>query len=500
MIEVELPDGRIIEFPDGTDPNVIQSTARRLLGIQQQQPPIPQPVQPELAPQRGIGEQIGRSVAEGATLGFFPEMVAAGQTALGSAGIGPERTFQENVARQEAVQAGIPPQVRIPGNIAGGLATGAGVASALPRAAVATAPRAAAVGALEGAVAGAGFAPPGERVQGAATGAAIGGAIGAAAQPIGRLIARLRSPIPAAPTRDDLRRFATEAYEAADRSGLVVKQSSFAKSVQDLGQELTEAGAHPRLHPRAMTAFQELADNAALGDLPLKKFEILRRIAKSATASNEVDERRVGAIIINHMDDFLSNLKQTDTTAGDARLASESLKRARALWNRQSKAETIEEIIERASNRSGQFSLSGMENAIRTEFRQIAQNKKRLRLFDKQEQAAIQKIVRGGPIMNTLRQIGKFSPRSPIGAIPQLMQMGGLGVAMGPTGVAIGAGVAGATEGAKMATNVMARRRAARMLEQVLRGQPRPRSTPGPVSRSLILGGAPAAAGQFGPR
>lgn len=32
-IEAELPDGRILEFPDGTDPSVIQSTVKRILGV-----------------------------------------------------------------------------------------------------------------------------------------------------------------------------------------------------------------------------------------------------------------------------------------------------------------------------------------------------------------------------------------------------------------------------------------------------------------------------------
>ena len=33
-IEAELADGRILEFPDGTKPEVIQATVKRVLGIQ----------------------------------------------------------------------------------------------------------------------------------------------------------------------------------------------------------------------------------------------------------------------------------------------------------------------------------------------------------------------------------------------------------------------------------------------------------------------------------
>ena len=34
MIEAELPDGTILEFPDGTDQGVIQSVVKQRLGIQ----------------------------------------------------------------------------------------------------------------------------------------------------------------------------------------------------------------------------------------------------------------------------------------------------------------------------------------------------------------------------------------------------------------------------------------------------------------------------------
>ena len=48
-------------------------------------------------------------------------------------------------------------------------------------------------------------------------------------------------------------------------------------------------------------------------------------------------------------------------------------------------------------NRAAQFSGSGFENALRTEFRNLAQNPKRLRGFSAEEQAAIRRVARGGP-------------------------------------------------------------------------------------------------------
>ncbi len=43
-IEAQLADGRVLEFPDGTDPAVVQSTVKRVIaeGQAAQQPAIPQ--------------------------------------------------------------------------------------------------------------------------------------------------------------------------------------------------------------------------------------------------------------------------------------------------------------------------------------------------------------------------------------------------------------------------------------------------------------------------
>lgn len=80
-IEAELPDGRILEFPDGTDPAVIQQTVRKVLGVSE-------------APQRSTGEDILRKAQLGAkgitdsvagTLGALPDAVAWGVNKAGEA-------------------------------------------------------------------------------------------------------------------------------------------------------------------------------------------------------------------------------------------------------------------------------------------------------------------------------------------------------------------------------------------------------------------------------
>jgi hypothetical protein len=91
-------------------------------------------------------------------------------------------------------------------------------------------------------------------------------------------------------------------------------------------------------------------------------------------------------------------------------------------------------LVDRAGIRAGQFSGSGFENALRTEFRGLALNQKRIRGFTRAERAAIEKVASGGPIANALRFVGKFAPR---GVISTAIAAGGGAVIGGPLGAVV---------------------------------------------------------------
>jgi hypothetical protein len=78
-ITAELADGRRLEFPDETDPQVIQATVKRILG-QQEAPPASEPsISDQLGRQAGL---TGRYVLEG--LGSIPGIFANPITATGN--------------------------------------------------------------------------------------------------------------------------------------------------------------------------------------------------------------------------------------------------------------------------------------------------------------------------------------------------------------------------------------------------------------------------------
>lgn len=84
-IRAELADGRVLEFPDGTDPSVIQTTVKRMISES--------PVQTGGAPQEGI---------TAALTGGFKRFLSTGETAAESL-INPELAAQRGVERSRQI-------------------------------------------------------------------------------------------------------------------------------------------------------------------------------------------------------------------------------------------------------------------------------------------------------------------------------------------------------------------------------------------------------------
>lgn len=142
----------------------------------------------------------------------------------------------------------------------------------------------------------------------------------------------------------------------------------------------------------------------------------------------------------------------------------DALKSARDLWSRSSKAQTLQNIIDKAKNNSTGFAQSGYENALRSGFRKLLNNDRGIARFSPAERDAIKQVATGGSAgsaTNLLRQVGKLHPQ---GAIP-LLSEGAMVLAAGPSALAVpAAGIVGRTgatllqsAAAKRAVNLAAR-------------------------------------------
>jgi hypothetical protein len=264
-----------------------------------------------------------------------------------------------------------------------------------------------------------------QKVRQVGTGMAIGGGVGAGSKLIEPRGVRAAKP----PTTAELKTQANAAYASAESAGVQVAQPAWTSAVDDIGSAVRAEGFHPKLHPRVAVALDEL--QAMKGAAPtLQETELFRRVARNAGASADASERRLGQILIDKLDDFVEGLTPAQLAAGD-KAGVEALTQARSLWQRMRKSEMVEDLVERAGTQAGQFTGSGYENALRTQFRQLALNAKKMRGFSGAEQDAIKKVARGGPTENFFRFMGKMAPRGVVSGMFNIATTAAGGPALG---------------------------------------------------------------------
>jgi hypothetical protein len=243
--------------------------------------------------------------------------------------------------------------------------------------------------------------------------------------------AGVKAPKPALPEIEALKESARAAYKVADDAGIVVSEKSFGPLVKDIASTVVKEGLDPTLHPGATAALKRLGE-VQRQPVALSTIDTLRQVVKDAAASKTPGEARLASMMIDKIDDYVKGIGMKDVVAAaeNPAIATKALTDARGLWASARKSEAVENLVERATTRAGQFSGSGFENALRTEFRQFVMNKKNLRGYSKEEVAALKKVAEGGTIDNLARYVGKLAPTGVVS-----------GVLSGGAGAAIGGGI-----------------------------------------------------------
>lgn len=272
-----------------------------------------------------------------------------------------------------------------------------------------------------------------------ATGGLAGGAGGAVGNIVGKGVTKLTGKTAPAPTTAELRTTAKAAYDEAKDAGVIISKDSFKGAASKIRDQAIEDGLDPVLTPMANRAVERL--NEVDDHITLEGVERLRRVIGMAAGSANRDDRRIAGDMKEALDDYVSNITPNDVLGGDTTKVA-ALQEARGAWSKMSKGELVDDLVNRAGTRAGQFTGSGFENAVRTEFRQLALNPKKMRGFSAEEKDAVKKVAQGGPVGNVLRWAGKFAPRGVVSAAAG--QMLGNAIA-GPAGgyAAMAAGEAG---------------------------------------------------------
>lgn len=163
---------------------------------------------------------------------------------------------------------------------------------------------------------------------------------------------------------------------------------------------------------------------------------------------------------------------ETDLINAGPQATIDALSHAREMWSRASQASLIQSQIDKAGIKAAGYSQSGMENALRAQFKQLALNDRAMARLSPEVQQAVKDVAKGSPMGNVLRAVGKYAPHGPVSTAAGL----GVGAMLGgPMGAAEGGmaslAVPMAGEAARAGATAMTKSAAQRALDTAALGQ-----------------------------
>jgi hypothetical protein len=240
--------------------------------------------------------------------------------------------------------------------------------------------------------------PAAGMVAGMATGAPFGAGV---RQPVGL-------------SREQISRQASQSFQRAAESGIAFEPKKFAGNMFKIATELRQEGYTPTGYPKIEAAFKELTTQSPKD---FTELQALRKIVQNAQASPDASERRLASILKDRFDDYVLNAPESDVIGTNTKTGVGIWKQARDQYSRQMKGEVFEKMLENAQLDQSKFTQSGAENSMAQQLRQLAKNDKKMRLFTKDEQAAIKSAAKGTTMQNLLKFYGRFAPTGPVGGL-----------------------------------------------------------------------------------
>jgi len=216
-----------------------------------------------------------------------------------------------------------------------------------------------------------------------------------------------------------LDRIATDRYDQLKQSGVQLKSDEFVEAMDKISKGLREEGYTPIGFPKVAGAIDELTATAQPKDWT--EIQALRKMIRVGQKSIEPEERRMASILLDEYDNYLMTVPKESIVSGDMKNATQLWSEARNAYSRMKKSEVFEDMLNEAKLDKSKFTQSGEENSLAKQLRQLAKNDKKMRVFTKDEQDAIEQAAKGGTTQNLLKFFGRFAPT---GAIPVGLSVG----------------------------------------------------------------------------
>jgi len=266
-------------------------------------------------------------------------------------------------------------------------------------------------------------------------------------------------------TMDEVRQNATRSYNALDSAGVYIKPKSVLGMVDDIEANLNSNQYIPQNEPKVANTLSKMRDIVGDRFVSFPKLEELRKMANNLRSDTDPNTRRLGNVMIDSVDNYITKLNGNDVFAGAGKLdeAVKNVMSARKDWRNQSRAEILQDALSTAEGKALDPRASESE-LIRRGFINIAANKNKMSLFDEAEQNVIKSVAKGGPQDKLLTGLGAFSP------LRAKFVTGGIMGAVGTQSLPIALGMAGAGLTADKIQSVLRRRAAELAVKQIASG------------------------------
>lgn len=461
------------------DADAVRALGAEYRRMQQQasQPPMqatpaaqPMPQQAAPSPIERFGQSVGSSftgATQGATLGAYDELASLLGTPIkaaenlftgrdqirGAGDIVPflGRSFssalegQQGMIQQAQEQA---PVAYGAGDVTGALGLGglmgAGGLTTLSSVARPTIAGLAGRGALEGALTGgtSGFnvGDQGDttlpaRLRAAGEGALAGGVLGGVTGGIFGGLAN-RAQTNAVESVDDLKKMAGDLYEAGRKSGLSAtpqQSTALANTMEAIAQSENVILPNGKMNPAytALSGVLDVTDAYKGRPISIGELQTIRGNIRDVVANPEPGVQRIALDMLDEFNKYAYSIYPDLAVADD-------------LYWRAKTGELIEKMAKLADVRSGQYTQSGMENALRAEARAIERQviRGQIKGLPPELIDQIGKLSRGDDIQNFARWASKFGIQNPITA------SGGAAAGLATGSVLPALGIWGAAQGA----------------------------------------------------
>lgn len=263
----------------------------------------------------------------------------------------------------------------------------------------------------------AGESEPGQRLdafkEGMGTGAVVGAALPVAGAVVGGIggaaLKGTKNAITGATARsvDDLREVAqtirdssSEAYSKMRDAGAILGPQATQNIALNLTETLKKDGAlNPRLHDKVLAVYDDIQQAASKGAIGLEELDQWRQVLGDIAGNlgDKVNGRKA-KLLMNGIDDIVNNVAPSDLLNGSVE-AIDALKSGRALWAKQSKFNSVVDVI----NKSG-----GDANKLKRDLEKMLIDPRKTRGWSEAEKMALKDAARQTTGEGLLKMVGKF--------------------------------------------------------------------------------------------